>query len=193
MKKIVLSFAAVVLAVSLQSEARKFSHDDIQHGIDIYYGEIIEIEKAKTHEAATKGAMIGGVAGLAYGSHRDHHKTKDTVAGALAGALLGALIDSSKKHTYAYTVRLGDGHAMQVVSENSSGLREGDCVQVEDGHRVNIRRVSRSFCESEIDEWDVHESRYQASKCDRAKEFLLDVETAEDLEYVKNKVHKYCH
>lgn len=193
MKRVVLLFTAVLLAVSVQSQARKFSHDDIQHGIDIYYGEIIEIEKAETHEAARNGAMIGGVAGLAYGSHRNHHKTKDALAGALAGALVGALIDSSKKHTYAYTVRLGDGHAMQVVSENSGGLGEGDCVQVEDGHRVNIRRVSRSYCNSEIDQWDVHESRYQASKCDRAKEFLLDVETPEELDYVKNKVHKYCH
>lgn len=193
MKKTHVAFTALFLAVSAQSEARKFSHDDVQHGIDIYYGEIIEIEKATTHEAASKGAMIGGVAGLAYGSHRNHHRTKDALAGALAGALLGAMIDSSKKHAHAYTVRLGDGHAMQVVSDNSGGLRLGDCVQVEDGHRVNVRRVSRSFCESEIDEWDVHESRYQASKCDRAKEFLLDVETAEDLEYAKNKVHKYCH
>ena len=193
MNKLYLAAAVLILGISPQSEARKYSYDEARHGIDIYYGEIEHIEKAKTHDAAKKGAMIGGVAGFGYGSHRDHHRTKDTVAGALAGALIGAMIDASKNHTYAYTVRLGDNHSVEVISDNTGGLRTGDCVQVEDGHRVNIRRVSRSYCEGEIDEWDVHDSRHQASKCDRAKELLLDVETEEELKIVQHKVHRACH
>lgn len=182
-----------VLAFVPQSEARKFSYDDVRHGIDIYYGEIIDIERAQTNSAAKKGAMIGGVAGLAYGGHRHNHQTRDAVAGALAGALIGAMIDSSKKNTFAYTVRLGDGHSMQVVSEHSGGLGIGDCVQVEDGGRVNIRRVSRSFCESEVDQYDVHEARYMASKCDFAKDLLMEAETDKELEKAKHKVRKFCH
>ena len=193
MKKLYLAVAVLILGISPQSEARKYSYDETRHGIDIYYGEIVDIEKAKTHDAAAKGAMIGGMSGLAYGGHRHHHQTKDAVAGALAGALIGALIDSHKKHTFAYTVHLANNHSVKVVSDNSGGLREGDCVQVEDGRRVNIRRVSRSYCEGEIDEWDVHDSRHQASKCDRAKELLLDVETEEELKIARHKVHRACH
>lgn len=137
--------------------------------------------------------MIGGIAGLGYGSHRDHHRTKDTAAGALAGALIGAMIDHANQNTQAYRMRLGDGHEIEVVSENTGGLREGHCVQVEDGRRVNIRRASPSYCEREIDEFDLHDSRYEASKCDRAKELLLDVETEEELRLVQRKVHKVCH
>jgi outer membrane lipoprotein SlyB len=122
MNKLYLAVAVVILGISPHSEARKYSYDEARHGIDIYYGEIEHIEKATTHDAAKKGAMIGGIAGFGYGSYQKHHKTKDTVAGALAGALIGALIDASKNHTYAYTVRLGDNHSVEVISDNSGGL-----------------------------------------------------------------------
>lgn len=184
----------IVLTISVvpPTEARKYSYDEVRHGINIYYGNVVSIERAETNNARLKGAMIGGIAGFAYGSHRDHHRTKDTVAGALAGALIGAMIDAHQKHTFAYRVRLGDGHQMEVVSEHSEGIREGDCVQIEDGRRVNVRRVSPSYCEEEIDEFDLHDARHQASQCDRAKELLLEVETADELKLVQRKVRRAC-
>ena len=191
-----LMFGVVCIAVTLASlpaEARKYSYDDVNHGINIYYGEVSHIERAETNKRAKQGAMIGGLAGFAYGTHRDHHRTKDTVAGALAGALIGAIVDSAQKHTYAYRVRLGDGHDIEVVSENSGGLQVGDCVAVEEGRRVNIRRVSDSYCRDHVDEWDVHDSRHLASKCDRAKEFLMHVESEEQLRKAKHKIAKHCH
>ena len=81
---------------------------------------------------------------------------------------------------------------MEVVSEHTEGLAEGDCVQIEDGRRVNIRRVSYSYCQEEIDEFDLHDARHQASKCDRAKELLLEIETEEELKLVQRKVRRAC-
>ncbi|MEJ2177612.1 MAG: glycine zipper domain-containing protein [Gammaproteobacteria bacterium] len=191
--KIVLAVVAVSsIAISTNTMARKYSHAETRHAIDLYYGEVIEIKRAEIKSRAAQGAMIGGVAGLAYGSHRDHHRTQKAVEGAIAGALVAALIDRHKKKAREYHIRMLDGGTINVVSEEKD-IREGDCVQVDDARRVNIRRVSTAYCEDEeLDHHSIQHARGRASSCDTAKELLLDAETDDEARAAERKVRVLC-
>jgi len=196
MRTLYLSVLSLTLALLVSGEAmaRKYAYDDFNNAIDLYYGTVIEVENASIKSRAGKGAIIGGMAGLAYGHHKGRHKEQKAIEGAIAGALIASLMDRHKKKARSYVVRTLDGHTMEMVSEEKD-IREGDCVQIEDAHRANIRRVSDAYCEDtdyQLDRHEIHHARKHASDCDTAKSYLLEAVTEEDINRAERKVRMIC-
>jgi outer membrane lipoprotein SlyB len=162
--------------------------------MDLHYGHVTSVERADMSSGKPKGAMVGGMTGMAYASHRNNHKTKAALEGAVAGAIIGALIDRHRKKTHMYSIDLVDGGSMRVIIEDT-GIRVGDCVSVEDGRHTNVRRVSEAYCEQSAvpDRFMIGRSHSEASECRLAKDELLDARDERQASLAERKVRVFCH
>ena len=96
----------------------------------------------------------------------------------------------------SYTLQRPNGSQFKVVTEDDH-LQAGDCVAVESGRTINLRRVAPDLCGPALahpveQELAVY-SQQQASACDEAKRQLLKAETNSDLDAATKKVKVLCH
>jgi hypothetical protein len=147
---------------------------------------------------APAGALVGGM--LAYHTTSDRRSSSTKWGRAAAGAVAGGAIARAREGDLrgkVYTVDLGGGRSIQVVSDQTE-IRQGDCVVVEEVKgQANVRRADRAACEPEaaqvMSSPDVEEElQEEASECFSAKEEMLAAETAEQFELAKRKMDIFC-
>jgi hypothetical protein len=157
------------------------------------YGRVLGVEQVDLKSRAASGAALGGIAGLAV----HHGDTEDNLVGAAAGAALGALLSEAlaKHKAYAITIEPLGGDNVEVIL-NTTDVRPGDCVALEQGNTTNVRRVSEEMCSwgDHHDDWDIHQSHVDdAEECHQAKLELLETSEPEAFERALKKVDILCH
>jgi hypothetical protein len=137
------------------------------------------------------GAAVGAVVGAATGDTRRRSR-RNAVIGAGIGAAVGS---SGTSEGMQYTVKVGDGSAIVVVSDQLE-IQVGDCVTVEQsGDLANIRRQSQTACEPAAREVvaDLQDELVEdADECAEAKRLLLDATTPEEIEAFMARARILC-
>jgi outer membrane lipoprotein SlyB len=191
------SLLLLMLLVSIPfSVPAKVDSADRNQRITIEHGKVVDIERVEIKSKAGKGAMYGGLLGVA---SQHGGSGRDIATGAAVGAIVGALIGkatSGHKYAHAIYIRTLDGQNIKIVSEQEN-LRVGDCVTVESGKHTNVRVESQYVCSPATDDYrsmDDMETYHasEASTCSRAKENLLNAEGSEDLQGLAYKVQVVC-
>ena len=165
----------------------------------ISIGTVTKVENINLQsQAAPAGALVGGM--LAYkstgGSKSSTTKWGRAAAGAVAGGAIARAAEGDLSGKL-YTVDLGGGRMMQVVSDQTE-IRQGDCVIVEEVKgQANVRRADPAACQPEsapvIASADVQEElQEEAEECVAAKEGVLAAETEEQFELAKRKMAIFC-
>lgn len=165
----------------------------------ISVGTVAKVENIDLRsQAAPAGALVGGM--LAY--HTTSSKRSSTTkwgraaAGAVAGGAIARAAEGDLKGKL-YTVDLGGGRMIQVVSDQTE-IRQGDCVIVEEaGGQANVRRADPTACQPEsaaaMASPDVQEElQEEAAECLAAKEAMLAAETEEQFNLAKRKMDIFC-
>lgn len=165
------------------------------------YGMVTNVEKVeisddnkKTRNIGTAvGGLTGGVIGYGLGKGSTRGKTRRSiVAGGAGGALLGRYItrDAGKVQAYGYTVKLNSGESVDITTEQGR-IDVGDCVTIERGESVNIRRVSQIHCQDK-DSQASEKHVAEAIECEKAKAAMLEAETDEALAAAVRKARLIC-
>jgi len=188
----------VVLAIGLLAAPIADAQRSGQNAT-ISIGTVTKVENIDLQsQTAPAGALLGGM--LAYkstgGSRSSTTKWGRAAAGAVAGGALARAAEGDLSGKL-YTVDLGGGRMMQVVSDQTE-IRQGDCVIVEQvKDQANLRRADPTACEPEsaaaIASADVQEElQEEAAECQAAKEELLAAETADQFDVAKRKMDIFC-
>ncbi len=194
MNRIVSFCMSVVLAVPCVALAQRSGQN-----ATISIGTVTKVEKIDLQsQTAPAGALLGGM--LAYkstgGSRSSTTKWGRAAAGAVAGGALARAAEGDLSGKL-YTVDLGGGRIMQVVSDQTE-IRQGDCVIVEQVRdQANVRRADPTACQPEsaaaIASADVQEElQEEAAECQAAKDAMLAADTAEQFELAKRKMDIFC-
>ncbi len=163
----------------------------------IRVGEVVSVRQVKLKDdSVAKGALLGGVVGLATTSGKGSKSTRKRVGvGLAAGALAGAAKPNPTGMQYG--VRTGDGTTIHVVSDQRE-IRMGDCVAVEEsGGLANIRRMPQSACQPASqallqDPAIKQEMQEEAAECLAAKEQVLAAETETEVNVAVAKMSIFC-
>lgn len=160
------------------------------------------VVKAETIDLRSKdapaGALVGGM--LAYHTSSSKSSSSTKWGRAAIGAAAGGAIARAREGDLTgrlYTVKLGNGRTIQVVSDQAE-IRTGDCVVVEEANgQANVRRADRAACEPEAEavlaDADVQEElQEEAAECLAAKEAMLAAETDEAFQLAKRKMDIFC-
>ena len=130
-----------------------------------------------------KGAVVGGVVGYNVGSGKSKsRKRRNAIIG---GAIGSGIASSGSSPGMQYTVKVGDGSAIVVVSDQLE-LKVGDCVSVEQVRdTANIRRQDPAACNPAVKEalHDLQDELIEdANECAAVKQELLNAKTIEEVE-----------
>jgi outer membrane lipoprotein SlyB len=178
------------LAVVAFAAAPAFAQgrSDRNQVVAVHYGQVIGIERVQLESRAASGAVVGGLAGLAI---RGGGRTTRSVArGAAAGGVGTRLLEGSNQAN-EYHVRLLSGQEVRMVLDETTGIRLGDCVSVEQGRRANLRRVSGVHCDGGASEvTEAH--RAEATACDQAMQALADATDEAAIELHIQRVRILC-
>lgn len=170
------------------------SRADVDQAIDISYATVVDVEDVKIKSEAGKSAGIGGLWGLSIGAHGD---SGVILGGLVAGAILLGLttkIAEGSSEAKGYTVEYSDGERIKIVTEEKE-IVIGDCVAVESGRSVNVRRVSSSLCQpykGVYSEPEVETGFAESQDCQEAKRQLMLVDDAEQMDIALDKVRELC-
>lgn len=189
MKRILATVIGLSCLFSISALAQKSGQN-----ATITFG-IVEAAQSVTlqSEGAGKGAVVGGALGYASGSGKSKSKKRrNAIIGGTAGA---ALSSTGKSEGKQYTVKVSDGSAIVVVSDQTQ-IQVGDCVSVEQsGDRANIRRQDSTACDpdyakavTQLEDEFVEE----ANECDAAKQAILDATTKDELDLASAKAEILC-
>lgn len=149
-------------------------------------------------QAAPAGAVMGGV--LAYHTAGSKASSSTKWGRAAAGAIVGGAVARAAEGDLSgklYTIDLGGGRMMQVVSDQTE-IRAGDCVIVEEvKDNANVRRTDPTACQPKsaavLASADMQEEfQEEAAECLAAKEALLAAETPEQLAIAERKMNILC-
>jgi outer membrane lipoprotein SlyB len=170
------------------------SRADVDQAIDISYATVVDVEDVKIKSEAGKSAGVGGLWGLSIGANGD---AGDIIGGLVAGAILLGLttkIAEGSSDAKGYTVEYSDGERIKIVTDEKS-IVLGDCVAVESGRSVNVRRVDYSLCgpiNNVVQDTPVDYSFAESSDCQEAKKQLMQVDDAEGMDIALDKVRALC-
>ena len=186
-----LSTLFLIISISTPSGALAANRGDT---LRVDYGTIVGIRHVKLDAHTGKGAALGGLAGLAASRHEDSRDRNKNVA---AGLILGALISkaaNSHRDGEQFTIALRNGSEVSYTTEHRD-LENGDCVAVEQGKHVNLRRVSNAMCEQpeEVTQNFHQADASEALECQAAKQTLLEAEDQKAAELAAVKVQVLCH
>lgn len=193
LKSFGLACASLALFVGCGSQGAK--RGDMNTHISISYAVVEHVEQVKLESEAGKAAAIGGLWG-AVGNSGRYSSSGDAARGAVRGAILmggTTKIAEGSNTAYSYTLRGADGKVFKAMTDQS-GIAVGDCVSVEQGNHLNVRRVSSAYCEGDqpISDPEVHnEIKNDAQACEKAKQGLLAAPEEEISAWAK-KVRALC-
>lgn len=166
--------------------------------MSIQTGVVIAAQAVNLQSAAGRGAVVGGVAGLATTSRNrsTSRRIRNTAIGAGTGALIARGAEGNLDGMQ-YTVELGPGNRIVVVTDQTQ-VRVGDCVTVEQAGSgtANVRRVSDALCEAAFsggigEDLNAY-MQYEADMCLNAKKRLLEAETDEAFDVAMRRVKFLC-
>jgi len=158
----------------------------------IEHGRITGVEPAQRPSSAPAGAVFGGILGLLLSGPSAGEKLAGMAVGATAGGVLTAASEGPTQG-WVFTVQFPDGRLVRVMTEQAD-LRVGDCVAVETGRWVNLRRVSGAFCDAAPlppDGWE-QRARDDAARCQAAKDELVGAQGREQVDAAVRKVRVLC-
>lgn len=182
----VLALTALLIA-AFATPGFAQSRRDKNQIITVDYGTVIGIERVKLKSDAGKGAVVGGLIGLAASGGKKRGKRAAT--GAVIGGV-GTRVVQGSGEAFEYTMRLVSGSTVKMITDQT-GMRMGDCVSVEQGRSGNIRRVSSAHCES-ADSVPTADHQQEANSCAVAKDAIMAAETDADLNLAIKKARVIC-
>ena len=182
----------LIICASTVSAQRSGQSMSIQTGV------VIAAQAINLQSAAGRGAVVGGVVGLAATSSNrsSSRRARNAAIGAGTGALISRRAQGSLDGMQ-YTIETGPGSQVVVVTDQTQ-IRVGDCVTVEQAGSgtANVRRVNDALCEAAfsdgIDEELNTYLQYEADMCLQAKERLMEAETDEAFETAMRRVKFLC-
>lgn len=159
----------------------------------IDYGTVESVEAVPQPSNVPGGAVVGGVLGLLLSGPSAAEKLVGVAVGATAGGVVGAAADEANANAArAYVVRFADGRAQRIYAEPLA-LRPGDCVAVESGRYVNVRRVSPAYCQpGPLPAPSPAMSEDEARQCAAAKDELVHAQGREAVDLATRKVRLLC-
>ena len=181
-----------LLFAGLASAQRSGQSMSIQTGI------VVATQAVNLQSAAGRGAVVGGVVGMATTSSRQSssRRARNTAIGAGTGALIARRAQGSLDGMQ-YTIETGPGSRIVVVTDQTQ-VRVGDCVNVEQAGSgtANVRRVSESLCDAVFDnqvdeELQTYMNR-EADACLQAKDRMMEAETDEAFDIAVRRVDFFC-
>ena len=164
----------------------------------IQTGIVVATQAVNLQSAAGRGAVVGGVVGMATTSSRQSssRRARNTAIGAGTGALIARRAQGSLDGMQ-YTIETGPGSRIVVVTDQTQ-VRVGDCVNVEQAGSgtANVRRVSESLCDAVFDkqvdeELQTYMTR-EADACLQAKDRLMETESDDAFEVAMRRVNFFC-
>jgi outer membrane lipoprotein SlyB len=156
--------------------------------ITINYGTVESVSTVEKDSKHAGGVLAGGLVGALIGPSR--HRGLRIAAGAAAGAAVQGAATSGTLQLY--TVSLVTGGTVQISTEQTD-IREGDCVQVDQGEHANIRRTGTVHCEDGgLPEDPLPHHVQNAQGCDAAKQELSKAETDDAVDLAIKKVRVLC-
>lgn len=154
----------------------------------INYGVVESAQTVKKDAKHAGGAMVGGLAALAFAGPR-HRPLKIAASAAAGAAIQGAATSGTLQQ---YTVKLIGGPEIKVSTEQQD-IRIGDCVAVESGQQhTNIRRVGSVHCEAKAQPKPPAHHQSVANDCQTAKDELAKAKTNEEVDLAVKKVRVLC-
>jgi hypothetical protein len=192
-----LAACATVVTVLLFGSNVAFAQRAGQ-SMSVQTGVVIAAQAVNLQSAAGRGAVMGGVAGMATTSRNrsTSRRIRNTAIGAGTGALIARGAEGNLDGMQ-YTIETGPGSQIVVVTDQTQ-VRIGDCVTVEQAGSgtANVRRVSDALCEAafagQVDEEIEKYLQYEADMCLQAKERLMEAETDEAFEVAMRRVNFLC-
>ena len=181
-----------LLFAGLASAQRSGQSMSIQTGI------VVATQAVNLQSAAGRGAVVGGVVGMAATSsgQSSSRRARNTAIGAGTGALIARRAQGSLDGMQ-YTIETGPGSRIVVVTDQTQ-VRVGDCVNVEQAGSgtANVRRVSESLCDAVFDnqvdeELQTYMNR-EADACLQAKDRMMAAETDEAFDIAVRRVDFFC-
>lgn len=147
--------------------------------------------------SALGGAIVGGAIGAAVtrSSRGSSRRDRNAAIGAVIGGTRAA---RSTRQGMVFSVRVSDTELIQIATEQTE-IRIGDCVFVEQsGNSANIRRANDAACEpasmAVIEEPLVQEELSDAaSRCEAAKDSLIEAETDEEIDRAIRRIEILCY
>lgn len=162
----------------------------------VQYGRItsVQVGTVTDNSSATRGALVGGMIGLATGSGQSgSNQALRGVTGAAVGRNVGA--NSGRAPAFEYTVLIDGNTTIRAVSDQV-GKRIGDCVAVEQGQFVNIRLVADSRCVPQAGATPAKKPApanvQQATACEQAKEQVLAAATDDEFNVAERRMRLLC-
>ncbi len=184
--------ATSLLFAGLASAQRSGQSMSVQTGV------VVAAQAVNLQSAAGRGAVVGGVVGLAATSSNrsSSRRARNAAIGAGTGALISRRAQGSLDGMQ-YTIETGPGSRIVVVTDQTQ-VRVGDCVNVEQAGSgtANVRRVSESLCDAVFDnqvdeELQTYMTR-EADACLQAKDRLMDAESDDAFEVAMRRVNFFC-
>jgi hypothetical protein len=184
--------ATSLLFAGLASAQRSGQSMSVQTGV------VVAAQAVNLQSAAGRGAVVGGVVGLAATSSNrsSSRRARNAAIGAGTGALISRRAQGSLDGMQ-YTIETGPGSRIVVVTDQTQ-VRVGDCVNVEQAGSgtANVRRVSESLCDAVFDnqvdeEMQTYMTR-EADACLQAKDRLMDAESDDAFEVAMRRVNFFC-
>ena len=166
--------------------------------MSVQTGIVVAAQAVNLQSAAGRGAVVGGVVGLAATSRNrsSSRRARNAAIGAGTGALISRRAQGSLDGMQ-YTIETGPGSRIVVVTDQTQ-VRVGDCVNVEQAGSgtANVRRVSESLCDAVFDnqvdeELQTYMTR-EADACLQAKDRLMETESDDAFEVAMRRVNFFC-
>ena len=158
--------------------------------VAIEHGRITHAEWTQRPSSAPAGAAFGGLLGLLFSGPSPGERVLGVAAGATAGGVLTAAAEGTTQG-WVFTVELAAGRQVRVLTEQAD-LRVGDCVAVETGRYVNLRRVSGALCDGPAPAGWADRAQEDAARCEAAKEELLRAQGKEAVDAAVRKARVLC-
>jgi hypothetical protein len=160
----------------------------------VQVGLVREAKEVKLDSDAARGALVGGMLGVASGSGRSSRRVRNGIIGAGAGAALTGASEGNRMGM-SYTVELGGGSSTTIITDQRE-IRVGDCVVIEQVRdTANIRRTASSYCESDNRQAlsAVEDSvRSDAIACEAAKQELVEATEPQAVDLAARKIELLC-
>ena len=189
MKYLTFLFLFVIVAANTPALAQKSGQSTTVNIGVVEQAAQVTLESSSSAGGAVVGAVVGYNIG---GGKSKSRRRRNAVIGGAIGSRAGS---SGTSPGMQYTVKIGDGSAIVVVSDQLE-IKVGDCVSVEQvGDSANIRRQDPAACNPAVKEAvsDLQDELIEdANECALVKQELLAAKTIDEIEIATAKARILC-